>query len=50
MSFESDHVIPIALGGHNRGELAPMHKACNRKRGIRDLETVRVDVHSRRHY
>lgn len=49
-SFSADHVEAVALGGHNRGALQPMHLDCNRKRGVKDLESVRHDPHSRAHY
>ncbi|MGV4377948.1 HNH endonuclease [Trueperella pyogenes] len=32
-SFTADHVIPIALGGSQRGELRPAHRSCNSRRG-----------------
>lgn len=50
MSFTADHVEPVALGGDNRGELQPMHRVHNLQRGTRDLDSVRVDPHTRSHY
>lgn len=31
-STTADHVIPIADGGHNNGELRAVHNVCNRQR------------------
>lgn len=50
MSFTADHVDPVALGGHNNGELQPMHAVHNRLRGTKPLEMVRPQRHSRTHY
>ncbi|WP_443095040.1 HNH endonuclease [Rothia koreensis] len=33
-AFTADHVDPIALGGSlHKGELQPMHKGCNSRKG-----------------
>ncbi|WP_156669998.1 MULTISPECIES: HNH endonuclease [unclassified Mycobacterium] len=32
MSFTADHVIEVAKGGHNRGEVRAAHWACNLNR------------------
>ena len=50
MSFTADHVTPVALGGRNDGPLQPMHRVHNLQRGVRALDTVRVDRHTRQHY
>jgi HNH endonuclease len=50
LSFTADHVEPVALGGNNRGDLAPMHAACNRLKSTKDLDEVRPVRHSRSHY
>ncbi|WP_368549395.1 HNH endonuclease signature motif containing protein [Rothia sp. LK2588] len=34
LAFTADHVIPIAGGGSlHKGELQPMHRMCNAKKG-----------------
>ncbi|MBE7159512.1 HNH endonuclease [Gordonia polyisoprenivorans] len=38
MSFEADHIVPIARGGDNRGALAPSHRICNQRRGKKDIQ------------
>ncbi|MBV7302923.1 hypothetical protein KRX12_09795 [Corynebacterium sp. TAE3-ERU2] len=35
MSPSADHVIPIAAGGSNLGELQPMHLGCNQSAGAK---------------
>lgn len=50
MSFSSDHAQAVGKGGDNRGALLPMHRVCNQQKGTKDLELVRVDRHSRKHY
>ena len=50
MSFHADHVEPVALGGNNLGVLQPTHAQCNRRRGVKQLDAVRLDPHTRRHY
>lgn len=35
LSATADHVLPVAAGGHNLGELQPMHKVCNERKGKR---------------
>ena len=50
MSFQSDHLTAIENGGSNHGELVPMHRICNLRKGIKGLDEVRYDRHSRRHY
>jgi 5-methylcytosine-specific restriction endonuclease McrA len=41
MSFTADHVTPISRGGSLLGPLQPAHRACNSRRGNRDLADVR---------
>lgn len=50
MSFSADHVEAIALGGHNRGQLQPTHLVHNQRKGIKELDAVRHDPHTRTHY
>lgn len=50
LAFHADHIDPVGTGGHNRGPLQPMHAQCNRKRGVKPLDAVRVDPHTRTHY
>jgi hypothetical protein len=49
-SFTADHVEAVAKGGDNLGPLVPMHRHCNLTKGTKDLESVRHDPHSQRHY
>jgi hypothetical protein len=32
-SKSGDHIIPLSRGGHIRGEVAPAHLRCNKRRG-----------------
>lgn len=32
MSATADHIIPVARGGRNDGQLQPAHKLCNEKK------------------
>jgi 5-methylcytosine-specific restriction endonuclease McrA len=50
MCFTADHITPVDKGGHNLGPLQPMHATCNRARGTKDLDLVRLVRHSRQHY
>ena len=50
MSFTADHVIAVAAGGSNYGELQASHYRCNSARGSKPLEAVRLDRHTRKHY
>jgi 5-methylcytosine-specific restriction endonuclease McrA len=50
MAFTADHVVPVGLGGDNRGELQPMHRIHNQQRGVKDLDDVRPSRHTRQHY
>lgn len=35
MSPSADHITPIAAGGHNHGDLQPMHLGCNKSAGAK---------------
>jgi hypothetical protein len=32
-SASGDHILPLSRGGHIRGEVAPSHLVCNKRRG-----------------
>lgn len=42
LAFEADHVLPVARGGANAGELKAAHSFCNKRRGARPLSEVRI--------
>ena len=42
LSFSADHVDPVALGGHNHGELRAAHLGCNKKRGKKRREDTAI--------
>ncbi len=50
LAFHADHVTPVALGGSNGGPLQATHRTCNQHRGVKDLDVVRHDLHSRSWY
>lgn len=35
MSASADHIIPVAAGGSNLGDLQPMHLGCNKSAGAK---------------
>ena len=41
-SFSADHVVPVSRGGHNKGVLQAAHLTCNRRRGNKALNEMRV--------
>jgi hypothetical protein len=38
MSFTADHLTPVGVGGSMTGPLAPAHRSCNSRRGVKDLD------------
>ncbi|WP_279063662.1 HNH endonuclease [Dermabacter hominis] len=42
MAFTADHTEAIANGGNLLGELKPMHRACNARKGTHQLPTLRA--------
>jgi 5-methylcytosine-specific restriction endonuclease McrA len=51
MSFLADHIIPVEQGGSDRASnLMPAHLGCNQRRLNKDVDQVRFDRHSRKHY
>lgn len=46
LSWSADHVVPVANGGNNHGELKPAHRVCNARRGNRKPQ--RADTHGRK--
>lgn len=41
MSFEADHLTPMANGGKLHGDLAPSHKSCNGRRQNKPLAAMK---------
>lgn len=50
LAFWADHVIAVARGGDNGGELVPMHRVCNQRKGTKSLAATIGRRHSRAHY
>lgn len=40
-SFTADHIDPVAKGGSMTGQLAPAHRACNSRRGTKDIGALK---------
>ena len=42
MSFTSDHLEPVGVGGSMTGPLKPCHRSCNSRRGKKPLEGIKA--------
>lgn len=40
-AFTADHTVPLAGGGDLLGELQPMHRRCNARKGSHQEPTIR---------